>query len=171
MSLDMMKAFDTVSHEFMDAVLQFFGFGNKFRETIKLLGCNRTAGILDDSGKCGKVFSLERGRPQGDTISPVTFNFAMQILIFKLELNKDIRGVELPPLVPVPVPVPVAIEDHEHFLESGFENGKMECFADDANIITDTDVNSIKTVKTSLEKFGEISGLVCNIEKTAVMLI
>ena len=46
-----------------------------------------------ENGSLSRNFNLERGRPQGDNISPNTFNFCIQILIFKLELDPGILGI------------------------------------------------------------------------------
>ncbi len=40
-----------------------------------------------------KNFRLGRGRAQGDNISPNTFNFGEQILLFKIELDDRIRSI------------------------------------------------------------------------------
>jgi hypothetical protein len=89
----MAKAFDTLSNEFLDEVLAFFGFGPGFRKWLSVCGKNRLAGILMDDGNLSSLFKLERGRPQGDVLSPNTFNFCVQILIFKLELDPSIKQI------------------------------------------------------------------------------
>ena len=40
-AVDMAKAFDTLSHNFLDKVLKFFGFGPTFRDWLSLIGKNR----------------------------------------------------------------------------------------------------------------------------------
>ena len=93
MAVDMAKAFDTLSNGFLEEVLKFFGFGPEIRKWLMLLGKNRTVCILLDNGEISRNFFLERGRPQGDNISPNTFNFCMQILIFRLELDPTIKCI------------------------------------------------------------------------------
>lgn len=90
-AIDMAKAYDTKSSAFMDATLKFFGFGPVMTKWLQLTGKNRTACIILDSGKLSKFFPLNRGRPQGDITSPVTFNFCVQILILKIELDPKIN--------------------------------------------------------------------------------
>jgi hypothetical protein len=80
-AVDMAKAFDTLSHNFLREVFKFFNFGPTLIDWLILLGENRTACILLDDGTYSRNFSLGRGRAQGDNISPNTFNFADQILI------------------------------------------------------------------------------------------
>ena len=70
---------------------------------LTLLGENRTACIILDDGTYSRNFCLDRGRAQGDNISPNTFNFADQILIFKIELDPRINGIwknfQIPPTI------------------------------------------------------------------------
>jgi hypothetical protein len=42
-AVDMSKAFDSLSHKFVDEVFKFFGFGENMRRWISVLGCNRQA--------------------------------------------------------------------------------------------------------------------------------
>ena len=102
MAVDMAKAFDTLSNSYLDQVFKFFGFGPIMRKWLKLVGTNRSACLILDDGKYSRNFNLDRGRPQGDNISPNTFNFGIQILIFRLELDRAIVPIptqiqELPP--------------------------------------------------------------------------
>jgi hypothetical protein len=92
-AIDMAKAFDTLSHDFLGKVYDFFNFGDSIKKWLSLLGNQREACNLLDNGKTTKNFPLRCGRPQGDNISPNTFNFAEQILIFKIELDNGIRKV------------------------------------------------------------------------------
>ena len=46
LSLDISKAFDTLSHTFLNSVLEFFNFGERFIRWIRVLATNRTACII-----------------------------------------------------------------------------------------------------------------------------
>jgi hypothetical protein len=92
-AVDMAKAFDTLSHAFLREVFKFFGFGPNITRWLELLGQNRQACITLDDGTYSRNFNLGRGRAQGDNISPNTFNFGEQILLFKIELDSAITGV------------------------------------------------------------------------------
>ena len=94
LAIDMAKAFDTLSNDFLLEVYKFFGIGPVMIRWLQLIGNNRYACIRLDNGTLSRRFSLERGRPQGDVISPNTFNFCAQILIFKLELEKTIKHMQ-----------------------------------------------------------------------------
>ena len=164
MAVDMAKAFDTVSSKFVEEVYKFFGFGPVMRKWLSLLGNNRFACILLEGGKLSRKFSLGRGRPQGDVISPNTFNFVVQILIFKLELDPGIKKI------PRPDNTVINHNQHSFFMyESNRETDTNESLADDNTTITLMDLESLGKVKNALENFAKISGLRCNYDKSVIM--
>jgi hypothetical protein len=93
LAVDMAKAFDSLDHRFIDQVYKFFGFGDNIIRWLRLLGNSRQACISLDNNINSRYFDLGSGRPQGDNISPVTFNFCEQILIFKLELDPILERI------------------------------------------------------------------------------
>jgi hypothetical protein len=114
---------------------------------------------------CGSSphFRLGRGRPQGDNISPNTFNFADQILIFKLELDPVVK--KIPRVNPV-----ITNNVHSFFSqESNRETDKNESLADDNTTLTLLEEASLMKVKKILNDFGAFSGLLCNFDKSCVM--
>ena len=79
--------------KFLSECFRFFGFGGYFINMIETVGKNRTASIILDSGAQSKEFNLETGRPQGEIISPSTYNISNQILLFRIELDKGVASV------------------------------------------------------------------------------
>ena len=145
MAIDMAKAFDTLSNSFLDRVYEFFGFGQNITKWLKLLGTNRAANIILEDGCLSRLFKLERGHPQGDNISPITFNFCTQILIFKIELDPLIANI---PRDPTPVHANYLQLDNNNernffMYESGCETDKNEGLADDCTTITMMDLDSL----------------------------
>jgi hypothetical protein len=88
-AVDMAKAFDTLSQGYLEQVFSFFNMGPYIRKWLSLLGTKRTACIILDDNSYSRNFQLGRGSAQGDNISPDTFNFGDQILIFKIELDPN----------------------------------------------------------------------------------
>ena len=163
LSLDISKAFDSLSHSFLNSVLLFFNFGENFIRWITLLATNRTACIILNENDTSRSFMLERGNAQGDTISPFLFILCYQILLFKLEYDLQIIGIIEEPALPAhltPVPAQVSIQ-----------RGRVYAYADDGNIIVQMDLRSLSRIKRILADFGSISGLLCNVEKTCLMQI
>jgi hypothetical protein len=160
----MAKAFDTLSHDFLGKVYSFYNFGPSIKKWLALLGNRRQACILLDEGKSSTFFPLNCGRPQGDNISPNTFNFSNQILIFKIELDKNIAKI------PRHLPLQFINNVENVFAkESNRETDKNESLADDNTTITLLEQTSLSTVKNILNEFETISGLACNFNKSCVI--
>ena len=83
-SIDQSKAFDSVSHSFMEKVYTFFGFGGRIKNWLKSIGTSRTPGIILGPQEHSENFKLEKGHAQGDSPSPLLYNFAAQILLFRI---------------------------------------------------------------------------------------
>ena len=93
LSLDIRKAFDTVSHQFMRKVFEFFNFGPYIIQWLTILSTNRQACIILEDDLTTEYFDLDRGNAQGDTISPFLFNLCYQILLFKLQYDLQIESI------------------------------------------------------------------------------
>jgi hypothetical protein len=164
-SLDIKKAFDSLSHSFLSGVYDFFNVGPRIKKWITLLSTKRKACVILDAGKTTDFFDLERGNAQGDTISPFLFNLGYQILLFKLELSLQIEGTQ----------TDTAREVNTHFEEETGQallvsnDPKVSAMADDCTLLVNLTVNNLRTIVDYLENFESLSGLGCNLEKTALM--
>jgi exonuclease III len=161
-AIDMAKAFDTLSHKFLNAVLKFFRFGPEMIKMLELLGNNRQACILGENNFSSKYFQLGSGRAQGDNLSPNTFNFGEQILIFKIELDPKIK----------PIPrnnLNIVNTDAVFMQESNRETSKNESLADDNSTLMIIDEEGLRNLRNHLDRFSLISGLECNYDKTVLM--
>ena len=163
LSLDIRKAFDTISHDYLNKVYKFFNFGDYIISWLKLIGTNRQACIIMEDESLTEFFNLERGNAQGDTISPYLFNIGYQILLFKIEFSLQITGIsELPTVPPDLLPLPVGVSTHLR---------KIHAFADDGSCLVEFTLNNLSVLKDFLGQFGELSGLVANVEKTTLMQV
>ncbi len=110
LSLDIRKAFDSLSHSYLKCVYKLYNFGPNMIRWLTLLGTNRRACVVLNSGMKTIFFYLEQGNAQGDTLSPFLFNLGYQLLIMKLEFDLQIQGlierVDLPETHPIPPPQP-----------------------------------------------------------------
>jgi hypothetical protein len=50
LSLDIRKAFDTISHQYINKAYRFFNFGENFIKWLNLIGTNRKACIILENG-------------------------------------------------------------------------------------------------------------------------
>jgi hypothetical protein len=162
-SLDIKKAFDSTSHSYLQQVYKFFNFGPNFIRWLNLVCTNRRACIILENEYYSEFFDLERGNAQGDTISPYIFNLGFQILLFKLNFDLQIDGIVNFPRIPDNIPPPQATV-------STYQR-KISAYADDANMFVSLDYETISRIKTILEQFGNLSGLICNVEKTTLLTI
>jgi hypothetical protein len=161
--------------------LTFFNFGEKIIKWILAICTGRQACIIFSDSQTGKPFNLERGNAQGDVISPFIFNICYQILIFKLELNLQIEKLDILPeetqngLNPEnPDPRIPNIPDNNIPVDPNpvsYTTKKVFAFADDCNVLTTDNRQSIAEIMDAVEQFGIMSGLVCNIDKSSILRI
>jgi hypothetical protein len=150
----------------MCKVYNFFGFGERIKNWLKSIGTNRTACIILGPSEHSPTFPLEKGHAQGDSPSPLLYNFAAQILLFRIELDPLIKRIYPPPNLPGPV---LTGEPFCH--ECNRETGKCDCFADDNSVMTALDYDALLSLRNILQQFKTLSGLSTNYEKTALMRI
>ncbi len=180
LSVDQSRAFDTISHKYMQEVYKFFGFGENFINMMDTLGTNRNAAIIFEDGTISENFELETGRPQGDGPSPLQYNMGEEILLLKIELDPTIASVFQHALAPrfnmdlVPDPKRKGIDaDYNTHLsqESNRETDKADGFADDNSNATLAELESLSRLKKLCLDFSVFSGLQSNVEKTTLLKI
>ena len=62
---DIEKAFDSVDHNLLIAVLKKFGLGHEFIQWVKTLLCDQQSCVMNNGHSTG-YFALKRGSRQGD---------------------------------------------------------------------------------------------------------
>jgi hypothetical protein len=166
-SIDQAKAFDSVSHDYMLKVYRFFGFGDRIIRWLSSIGTCRNAAIRLSDDQLTPVFDLGRGHAQGDSPSPVLYNLAAQIVIFKLELNPRLKRLRNDPVV-----IPDNYVYNVPYKQEGLGQTNInESFADDSSNLILLDLESLSELKQVLGAFRVLSGLSCNLEKSFVMRI
>ena len=145
--IDFEKAFDTVSWDFLLAVLTFFNFGNSIINWIKVL-YNSVSSAVIQGGNLSEFFGIGRGCRQGGPLSPYLFILCAEILAIKVRGNTKIQGIE--------------ISQVEH---------KLSQFADDTSLILDGSEESMEEALLELDWYAKLSGLRINFTKTQVVWI
>jgi len=115
------------------------------------------------------MFDLERGNAQGDTISPFLFNLGYQILLFKLELSLQIEGILSEFAALVEPAQDIVFLPHGNAQQVIVQDPKAFALADDCSLLLKLDPDNLRRVIEVLNNFENISGLGCNLEKTALM--
>jgi hypothetical protein len=150
LKLDISKAFDTLSWPFLLELLRARGFGESWCSWIAALLSTSTSRIMLNE-KQGPPIRHLRGVRQGDSLSPMLFIIAMDVLhrLFA-KANRDgvLRPLQLPEI-------------------------KFQCsiYADDVILFIRPSVHEAAAVKHILHVFGEASGLKTNLSKCSVTTI
>ena len=83
-SADFEKAFNSIDHSFLFAVLESFGFGPNFIQWVKTLFYNAESCVINN-GRSTEYFRLERGTRQGDPLSAYLFILALEVLLIQIK--------------------------------------------------------------------------------------
>jgi hypothetical protein len=145
-AIDLRKAYDLISHDFMHEVLRDMNFGENFRKWIKILYQDPESMVLVN-GFLSESFKVGRSVRQGCPLSTQLFVLCQEPLASAIRAEPRIKGIKVPNAKEV----------------------KNITFADDAtHPIT---ANCIKTIFEIYSDFGKASGSEVNLDKTEVLLL
>ena len=91
---DFEKAFDSVDHNYIFKVLDYFNFGNSFISWIKMFYKDAQSCIINN-GHMSDFFKIERGVRQGCPLSPYLFILAIEVLYKSVNNDANIKGIIL----------------------------------------------------------------------------
>lgn len=94
-SVDQLKAFDRVSHEFLFKCLEHFGFGPNFVQWIKLI-YNSVSSSVKTNGWLTAFITLERGLRQGCALSMPLYVLTAETMAINIRQNPRIHGIRPP---------------------------------------------------------------------------
>ena len=140
--IDFEKAFDSLSWTFMHKVLRAYGFGESLCRWITTFYTNAKSTVIVN-GNTSDWISIKRGCRQGDPVSPYLFILCAEILSIMIKEESVIKGIQ--------------IQEIEY---------KIAQFADDTQLISKGDRTSFEQSIAILEKFGKVSGLFMNTDKS-----
>ena len=84
------KAFDSVDHTFLVAVLKKFGFGDDFIRWVRII-LNKQESCIMNNGHSTGYFPLSSVTRQGDPISAYLFILVMEIFLYKSVLTQTLK--------------------------------------------------------------------------------
>ena len=147
MSIDYEKAFDKLEWSFIKTALEYFKFPPAIIKWVNILYTNISS-CVTNNGWNSRYFPLYRGVRQGCPLSPYLFILAVEILAISIRENKRIKGVVI-----------------------GEKEFKIKLYADDTQLVTLFDSESVTELGSTFEKFSKISGLTVNYEKSNILRI
>ena len=93
-TVDIEKAFESVDHLFLVALLEKLSFGIEFIEWIKIL-LNNQESCVSNGGKTSKYFKLERQTRQGDPISADLLIIVLGAVFQIIKETSNIEGFDI----------------------------------------------------------------------------
>ena len=94
LALDYQKAFDSISKDFLLESFNMFGFGEQFKQWVKILN-NNVFSCISQGGWLTQSFPVKCGIRQGCPFSPLAFILAAEFLAIKIR-NSQVKGIDLP---------------------------------------------------------------------------
>lgn len=147
LSLDIQKAFDSISWPYLHYMLQKWGFGPNFVNWIKAL-YNKPKAYVKYAGYKSEAFNIERGTRQGCPVSPLLFALLIEPLAQRIRSEPTITGIEI----------------------GGFHH-KLCLFADDILLFLSSPQISGPNLMPILDDFAAFSGLFINSKKCIALNI
>ena len=153
--LDIEKAYDNISWEFIFQVMDRMGFGNRWLSWIKWSVSTASFSVLFNGSPVG-FFQSSRGLRQGDLISPYLFMIGMKAL--KMLVQQPVEGNLLSSSR-------VAIKGGEGEVISHL------FYADDTLLFCEPNKDQIKFLSWTLMWFEAMSGMRINLSKSGIIPI
>lgn len=102
--LDFQKAFDTVSHQFLENVLVKFNFGKSFIRWVQIM-YNKAESCVSNNGWTSRPFHIQKGIRQGCPLSALLFLLVVEVLAssirkdahegLSIKVNNEIKNIHI----------------------------------------------------------------------------
>lgn len=147
---DFKKAFDSIEWSFLNKVMLARGFPEIWIKWVGIILTTASSHILVN-GEAMKFFTHKRGLRQGDPLSPMLFNLAVDVLQQMVQVANSTLRTTISKKVNQPI---LAFQ-----------------YADDTAIVANGEIETIVTLKIVVRLFTKISGLKINFHKSSFIPI
>ena len=147
LKMDISKAFDSVSWEYIFELLEARGFPQRWRDWLALIFTSSTSSVLLNRVP-GQSITHKRGLRQGDPLSPYLFILAIDILVKIFELATN--------------------DGRLTALRGRHAKLRLSLYADDAVVFINSIKQDVDMVIRIMQRFGDATGLHINLEKSSV---
>ena len=145
-ALDQEKAYDKILHPYLWQVLKKLEFPERFIRIVQTLYENAETTVMIN-GELSHPFIIRRGVRQGDALSCLLFDIAIEPLATAIRASTDINGIPIP---------------------GTREALKIKLFANDTTVFL-SESDPIEKLQSILADWCEVSGAKFNIEKTEII--
>ncbi|CAL1383881.1 unnamed protein product [Linum trigynum] len=149
LKLDMKKAYDMVDWDCLEALLEKYGFEDRWCKWVSTCIRSVKFSILFN-GEATDLFTLSRGIRQGDPLSPFLFILMSNALTFFIDkevAQEHLKGIKLNSRCPT----------NTHCL-----------FADDTFIFGKANIQEARKILDLISNYGAITGQEVNINKSSI---
>ena len=144
-SLDAEKAFDSIEHWYIKAVLEKLGL-NWFNSIFDILYKNQRVSIINNKRQAG-TYTIRNGVKQGDALSCILFIIGIEPLLKNIKSDRHI----------------------EHITIEGNIIPKTLSYADDVACISRPTTQNVNRIFYHYERMTQLSGLKLNADKTEII--
>ena len=139
LSIDFQKAYDSVSHDALCEILKHIAIPERLRKLIEHMLSESTAAFSME-GEISDPFKIEKGVKQGDPLSPLLFDLAIE-------------------------PLANFIRSKCNGMKIGNTEYKILLYADDIVLVADSHKEQLEQLKI-MEEYGKATGLKMNLKKS-----
>ena len=151
LSLDFSAAFDSLNHNFIEEILNFFGFPSHFVKVVKNYLSDNLSCIVMDDNTYTDFFKVLRGTGQGNPLSCLIFILVIEILLIKLNHSPSLDRLDL------------------NLFNNFTLKNRSFGFADDLNVLINDNESNLLNLNCILNDFGNMSNLKLNEKKTKLI--
>jgi hypothetical protein len=163
-SIDQRKAFDSMSHNYLYALLDHVDINSFLTNSVKRIYNQSFASIVVDKYISKNKIYVMGGIKQGCALSMFAYTLGIEELVVNIHENKNINGYKIPKMISNNE------NNNNEINNKDLSQVKATMYADDTGGIVEN-LNSIDCFFKEFNKWGYVSGASMNEDKTKILAI